>query len=263
MNGTQPRHRRRRTARRTMREALVLAAVGCASLAAGCARHALPPAPVAAFDPGETGQSTVPAFYWIPAWRIYLREGDVVEHRGRQYTVRAGQWHVAEFPVGSTATGSAIAAATPGVAAPRTDDPSRAAPLDSSRSSVSARDASSPAVVTVAMRYVGTRYAWGGTNPAGFDCSGFVQYVYARLGVSLPRTVREQYGAGSAVTREALEVGDVVFFDRLRHNGIYIGDGRFIHATRSGDTVRVSALDENWFQQRWVGARRLRAARDR
>ena len=246
---------------RMIHGALVLAALGCASLAAGCARHALPPAPVAAFDPGDTGRSTVPALYWIPAWRIYLREGEVVEHRGRQYSVRAGQWHVAESPAGSTPTGSAVAAATPGVDAPRTDDPSPAAPLDSSRSSVSARDAS-PAVVTVAMRYVGTPYAWGGTNPAGFDCSGFVQYIYARLGVSLPRTVREQYGAGAPVVREALEVGDVVFFDRLRHNGIYIGDGRFIHASRSGDTVRVSALDEDWFRQRWVGARRLRAARD-
>ena len=107
MNNSGSRERLLRPARRTMRGALVLAAAGCASFATGCARHALPPAPVAAFDPGETGRSPVPALYWIPAWRIYLREGDVVEHGGRQYTLRAGQWHVAESSAGSATIGSA------------------------------------------------------------------------------------------------------------------------------------------------------------
>jgi cell wall-associated NlpC family hydrolase len=114
------------------------------------------------------------------------------------------------------------------------------------------------AVVRAARRYVGTPYVRGGTTPTGFDCSGFVQYVHARLGITLPRTVREQYAVGEPVARHRLRVGDILFFDRLRHNGIYIGNGRLIHASRPGVGVTIADLDEGWFRQRWVGARRLR-----
>jgi len=112
-------------------------------------------------------------------------------------------------------------------------------------------------VVAVALAQIGAPYRWGGADPQGFDCSGFVMYVYGRAGVSLPHGAVKQYRLGTSVSRKDLARGDIVFFDRLNHNGIYIGDGRFVHATKTGDAVKVSRLDEAWFERRWVGARRL------
>jgi hypothetical protein len=109
----------------------------------------------------------------------------------------------------------------------------------------------------MALTYVGAPYRWGGLNPAGFDCSGFVKYVHARVGIAIPHNVAAQYRYGTPVSRDQLEPGDLVFFDHLRHNGIYIGRGLFIHATKTGDSVRISNLDERWYKSRWVGGRRL------
>jgi cell wall-associated NlpC family hydrolase len=112
-------------------------------------------------------------------------------------------------------------------------------------------------VVALAKRQVGAPYRRGGSNPSGFDCSGLVRYVYAQVGVSLPHNAAQQYRLGTEVKRDNLEPGDLVFFDRLRHNGIYIGDGRFIHARQPGRGVNVARLDDEWYAARWVGARRL------
>ena len=112
-------------------------------------------------------------------------------------------------------------------------------------------------VVDIAKKYVGTPYRWGGTSPSGFDCSGLVRYVYAQVGVSLPHNAAKQYGYGWPVSRERLEPGDVVFFDRLRHSGIYIGGGLLIDARQTGKRVSVASLDDTWYAERWVGARRL------
>ncbi len=113
-------------------------------------------------------------------------------------------------------------------------------------------------VAAVARRYLGIPYRWGGESPGtGFDCSGFVMYVFSRVGVSLPRVVSAQYTIGRPVSRPALAPGDIVFFDRLGHNGIYLGRGRFIHSPHSGDVVKISSIHDSWYSSRWVGARRV------
>jgi peptidoglycan DL-endopeptidase CwlO len=112
-------------------------------------------------------------------------------------------------------------------------------------------------IVTTALKYVGAPYLRGGTSPAGFDCSGLVMFVFARHGVALPHNAEAQYRLGAPVRRDRLRPGDIVFFDRLGHSGIYIGDGRFVHATKPGDVVKVSGIDESWYRRRWVGARRI------
>ena len=112
-------------------------------------------------------------------------------------------------------------------------------------------------VVGIAMKYLGTPYVYGGASPAGFDCSGFVSYVFAQMGVSLPHYSGAQYGYGIAVPRDQLQPGDLVFFDGLGHVGIYIGGGQFIHAPHTGDVVKISSLSESWYASTYVGARRI------
>ncbi|MCL2403523.1 MAG: NlpC/P60 family protein [Coriobacteriia bacterium] len=98
-------------------------------------------------------------------------------------------------------------------------------------------------VVNIARRYIGTPYQWGGSTPAGFDCSGFTSYVFRQVGVNLPRTSRAQIGVGQRVSRADLQPGDLVFFGNpIHHVGIYVGGGSIIHATTPGDTVRVAPI---------------------
>lgn len=122
-------------------------------------------------------------------------------------------------------------------------------------------------VLPTAERYLGVPYRWGGTSPTtGFDCSGFVQYVFAKHGTRLPRTSREQASAGSRLRAvwSALRPGDLVMFAepgaRISHVAIYAGRRRIIHATASGKQVRYDALDTKrgrWFERRLVVARRV------
>jgi len=112
-----------------------------------------------------------------------------------------------------------------------------------------------------AERFVGIPYRWGGENVVdGMDCSGFVRAVYNLCGLSIPRTSREQFKAGELVTKEGLQDGDLVFFgsseDTINHVGIYVGSGRFVHAPRRGEEIRVTAVDESYFEKRFIGARR-------
>jgi cell wall-associated NlpC family hydrolase len=110
----------------------------------------------------------------------------------------------------------------------------------------------------IAHRYLGIPYRWGGASPrTGFDCSGFVLYVYAKVGVSLPHNAAAQYRYGRAVSRSALQPGDLVFFNGLGHNGIYVGGGKFIHSPHTGDVVKISRLSDSWYARTWVGGRRL------
>ena len=110
-------------------------------------------------------------------------------------------------------------------------------------------------VVGIAMQYLGIPYVWGGASPSGFDCSGFTMYVYAQVGVSLPHNAAMQYSMGSAVSRENLQPGDLVFFNGLGHVGIYIGGNQMIHSPHTGDVVKISPLT-GWYSDTYVGARR-------
>jgi cell wall-associated NlpC family hydrolase len=115
-------------------------------------------------------------------------------------------------------------------------------------------------VVGYAKKFVGVPYSYGGSSPrSGFDCSGFVRYVYAHFGVSLPHSSYAQFGDGRGVSRGGLRPGDLVFFDALGHVGLYVGNGRFIHAPHTGTRVRVETL-AGWYSSRFTGARRLRTA---
>jgi len=140
---------------------------------------------------------------------------------------------------------------------------STASPVSSSSGGSSSSGTTGPApppthssVVSIAMRYLGTPYVWGGASPSGFDCSGLVMYVFAQVGVSLPHSSYSQYGMGSPVSRDQLQPGDLVFFDGLGHVGIYVGGGSFIHAPHTGDVVRISSIS-GWYASTYVGARRL------
>ncbi len=111
--------------------------------------------------------------------------------------------------------------------------------------------------VSIAERYLGVPYRWGGADPSGFDCSGLVMYVYAQLGVHLPHFAAAQYRDGRHVRMDQLRRGDLVFFDDLNHVGIYIGGGRFIHAPHTGDHVRISSLAGGWYAEHYDGATRV------
>jgi len=112
--------------------------------------------------------------------------------------------------------------------------------------------------VQIANHLTGTPYRWGGESPgAGFDCSGLVRYVFGKLGRNLPHNAASQYLYGRRVARGALRAGDLVFFSGLGHVGIYAGGGKFIHAPRSGTTVRWSRLSSHGS---YYGATRLFAA---
>jgi hypothetical protein len=116
-------------------------------------------------------------------------------------------------------------------------------------------------IVGTAKRFIGTPYRWGGTSPdAGFDCSGLTMVVYQLNGLKLPRSSRQQYGAGIPIGRNELSQGDLVFFAttggrRISHVGIYVGKGRFIHAPGKGKKIRTDLLTRRYYQARYVGAR--------
>lgn len=121
----------------------------------------------------------------------------------------------------------------------------KTATLDSEKSvGVSVPESvSASGVVSIAMQYLGCPYVWGGASPSGFDCSGFAMYVYKKVGVSLPHSSRMQYSCGQPVARSDLRPGDLVFFyNPISHVGIYIGDGKMIHAAGSGKDVRISEV---------------------
>jgi cell wall-associated NlpC family hydrolase len=111
-----------------------------------------------------------------------------------------------------------------------------------------------------AMRFLGVPYVFGGTSASGFDCSGYVQHVFAMLGYHIPRTADAQYDVGKRVAGAAMAPGDLVFFQTYAagpsHVGIYLGNDRFVHASSSRG-VTVSSLHESYWSARYIGAKRL------
>lgn len=140
-------------------------------------------------------------------------------------------------------------------------------PLPAPTATPSSSRASPARTLATADRYLGVPYRWGGTSPrTGFDCSGFVQYVFAKEDVKLPRTSRQQAKAGKRMPAKwsALSAGDLVMFaepgERISHVAIYAGKRRIIHASSSGGGVRYDDLDTRrgqWFAKRMVAARRV------
>jgi cell wall-associated NlpC family hydrolase len=121
-------------------------------------------------------------------------------------------------------------------------------------------------LIATASRYLGTRYRLGGTRPSAFDCSGFVRYVFARHGVALPRTAREQSAVGASIEvgLDSLEVGDLLFFrtnrGRAGHVAIYAGDGRIIHASAGSRRVRyddIASPRGKWVVEHLTSVRRV------
>lgn len=114
-----------------------------------------------------------------------------------------------------------------------------------------------------ARNHLGAPYIWGAEGPTSFDCSGLVQYVYRKAGISLPRVTYDQINVGHSVRPGKLRPGDLVFFDTDRsrrgpdHVGIYVGGGKFIHAPKPGDHVKISSLSDSYYMSRWMGGRRI------
>jgi len=110
-------------------------------------------------------------------------------------------------------------------------------------------------VVTIARTLVGVPYRYGGASPAGFDCSGLVHYAFSRAGHAVPRTTELQYARTKAVHGGRLAAGDLLFFsigNKPSHVGIYVGDGRFVHAPSSGKIVSYGSLADSYWQARLV-----------
>ncbi|MCX7896673.1 MAG: C40 family peptidase [Rhodocyclaceae bacterium] len=123
------------------------------------------------------------------------------------------------------------------------------------------------ATLATALEFLGIRYRRGGATPeTGFDCSGFVRYVFTRtLGLDLPRSAKAMSQRGEPVVDPSeLKPGDLVFFNTMRrafsHVGIYLGDGWFVHAPRAGGRVRIESIHETYWSRRYNGARRLLAS---
>ncbi|QTM99603.1 cell wall lytic activity [Sediminibacillus dalangtanensis] len=135
------------------------------------------------------------------------------------------------------------------------EEPEKTIPKPAEKASAAVEPA---AVIQTAKQLVGSPYAWGGTSPDGFDCSGLIQYIYQTHGIKLPRTVNELWNVSKPV--ESPSIGDFVFFQTYKqgpsHMGIYVGDGKFLHAGESRG-VEISNMDNPYWTPRYLGAKRL------
>src|SRR5688572_12862216 len=122
-------------------------------------------------------------------------------------------------------------------------------------------EAAPPAVVSTALGFRGVPYRYGGSDPSGFDCSGFVQYVFAQHGTALPREVRDLFDVGDGIRLSDVQAGDLLFFQTVSrgpsHVGMAIGGDQFVHAPSSRGVVRVERYSSSYWASRFVGAKRV------
>jgi cell wall-associated NlpC family hydrolase len=118
-------------------------------------------------------------------------------------------------------------------------------------------------ILDYASKFMGIPYLWGGTTPLGFDCSGFVQYVYKNFGIDLPRVTMDQVNVGTAVSINNLQKGDLIYFrtntaqpSQVSHVGMYTGDNKFMQAPKTGDIIRISELT-GYYKDNFVIGRRM------
>lgn len=116
-------------------------------------------------------------------------------------------------------------------------------------------------IVSEAKEHLGVDYVFGGSSPSGFDCSGFVRYVYKQAGINLPRSSSEQYEVGKSVSKDDLAPGDLVFFkdtykSGISHAGIYIGSNKFISAS-SSKGIKIDSLSASYWAPKYAGAKRV------
>jgi len=128
--------------------------------------------------------------------------------------------------------------------------------------SVSAAGTQQQDIVNLAKSYIGVPYLYGGTTPSGFDCSGFIRFIYEKLGINLPRVSADQYNTGTKVSKAELQPGDLVFFEKtynkagITHSGVYIGNNEFISAT-SSKGIKIDSLSSSYWGPKYYGATRV------
>jgi len=190
-----------------------------------------------------------------------LNDPDVI-HVGAKLVVPGGKLRadaipapVVELPAARTGPGGAAVVTRPAPAPKPAAKPAAPAP----QPTVGRGGAN---IVANAMKFVGYRYVFGGTSPAGFDCSGFVYYIHNESGAPVGRGMWQQYNGGAHIPLSALQPGDTVFFANtympgLSHDGIYIGGGQFVHASDERTGVTISSIGSSYWAAHYVGATRL------
>jgi cell wall-associated NlpC family hydrolase len=205
--------------------------------------------------PGRLNRNTT-----LEHWAFGLDSGSTVRRLGPSLLV------LAACTLAACATGGAVprpfpgAALPPGAAEPAPQNPPISTPAAGDLSPTTELP---PALIATALMFRGTPYRNGGSDPSGFDCSGFVQYVFAQHGRSLPREVQEQFRSGEAIDKSDVRPGDLVFFETVAHGashvGIALGGNEFVHAPSSRGVVRIERYTLEYWSKRWVGARRVLA----
>jgi cell wall-associated NlpC family hydrolase len=214
--------------------------------------------PVYIVTPGDTIDAV--------ARRFGVSTADIVAANGLRSPDRLSIGQSLTIEAGAAARGNVAIASTQSQGRSSQQTVTRNLPVPAAASAPAravAPSVSGGSVASIAMQFRGRPYVWGGTTPAGFDCSGFVYYVLNQSGSPIPRGMWGQYNAGSHPSRADLQPGDIVFFQNtymagLSHNGIYIGGGQFIHASDPSTGVTVSSLSSSYWASRWFGATRVR-----
>lgn len=232
----------------------------------GVAARSVPPS-TAVSRAARSAQKTTPkittASYQVRAgdtlWSLARRHGTTPDRLAgmngisTEATLRIGQPLKVPGPIDTTVRPAPSRAA---------DSPAATPALRTRIATLPSRGATwASTIVTLSSRLLGVRYRWGGTSPSGFDCSGFMYFVFQRTGVAVPRTTYDMFESGTPVPRDQLQAGDLVFFQTLQpgpsHAGIYLGDGRFIHSSSGAGGVTITPMDHRYYAPRYLGARRF------